>query len=242
MNTGWLLWKEYRQNRFIIYAALAILLGPYLIGFGALYGWRLIYCPMNVTPRNWAEVWWRVLAFANFCSMFLSLLSIALIGGNAISGERVDRSSEFLFSMPLRRSRILVGKLLLAALVIAVIWLLNDFVCWLSPKMPGLKVPGLRSLPLAFIATSSLVIFCSAWFFSSLVTSPAFDVCGGLMTPMLVGIGIRFTTWLLTPHGAVPFAGNYDADFSRWYLRVCCVIAPVCFCIGTWRYLRRVEP
>ncbi|MCE5301730.1 MAG: ABC transporter permease subunit [Planctomycetaceae bacterium] len=236
MNMGWLLWKEYRQNRFIVYAALAILLGPYLIGFGALYGWRLIYFPMRVTPPDWTNHCLQVLTFTNFYSLSLSLLSIALIGGNAISGERVDRSSEFLFSLPLRRSKILISKFLLAALVIAVIWLLNGSIALKMPK----NTFDAGILPI--LGVSSLVIFCSAWFFSSLVTSPAFDVCGGLITPFLVVLGIHFTAWLLTPHGAVSFAPGYNIFFFRWYLCMCCVIAPVCFCIGTWRYLRRVEP
>ncbi|MEN6557974.1 MAG: ABC transporter permease subunit [Thermoguttaceae bacterium] len=237
MNMGWLLWKEYRQNRFIVYAALAILLGPYLIVFGALYGWRLTRFPINVTPSDWADHCLQVLAITNFYSLSLSLLSIALIGGNAISGERVDRSSEFLFSLPLRRSKILVSKLLLAALVIAVIWLLNGSIALRMPKKFILDA-GVLSI----LGVSSLVIFCSAWFFSSLATSPAFDVCGGLITPFLVVLGIHFTAWLLKPRGAVPLATDDNVVIFWRYLCVCCVIAPVCFCIGTWRYLRRVEP
>ena len=44
----------------------------------------------------------------------ISQLSIALIGGNAISGERVDRSAEFLYSLPIARRKLLASKLLFA--------------------------------------------------------------------------------------------------------------------------------
>ena len=30
--------------------------------------------------------------------------------------------------------------------------------------------------------------------------------------------------------------------FALWYWRICLTLAPLCFAIGTWHYLRRVEP
>ena len=56
-------------------------------------------------------------------SLIISQLAIALIGGNAIAGERADRSAEFLCSLPITRKRILASKLLISLAIILVIWL-----------------------------------------------------------------------------------------------------------------------
>jgi hypothetical protein len=37
---NWLLWKDYRHNRLIVFAALGLLLLPYLIGLGIICGGR----------------------------------------------------------------------------------------------------------------------------------------------------------------------------------------------------------
>ena len=49
MNMKWLLWKDYRHNRLIVFAALAILLVPYLIGLGAIC-WRTLDQDRHARP------------------------------------------------------------------------------------------------------------------------------------------------------------------------------------------------
>ena len=50
---------------------------------------------------------------------------LALLGGNSIAGERVDRSAEFLAYLPVSRGRILASKLLVALAAVPLIWLPN---------------------------------------------------------------------------------------------------------------------
>jgi len=111
----WLLWKDYRNNRMVVIAALVFLLAPYL---GAL----IVSCLQVFRWHEDSQVWGENFAGASVLSLIVSQLSIALIGGNAIAGERVDRSAEFQASLPISRKTILCSKLLLALAIVVVIW------------------------------------------------------------------------------------------------------------------------
>ena len=239
----WLLWKDYRHNRLIVFTALAILLGPYLIGLGVISGGHWIKTGVhNGQAAYWTPPWREILLGAGVYSLAISQLSVALIGGNAISGERVDRSAAFLYSLPITRMRLLASKFLLALTIAAVIWLVNVTVLWC---LAGAPIPPGRSQDVFMgtmnIAVTGFTLFCVAWFLSSFVASPAFDVCGALITPLLVASGISFVDWLRTTAGSSPLIID-NGTFFVWYWGICLIIAPVCFAIGTWHYLRRVEP
>ncbi len=94
---------------------------------------------------------------------------------------------------------------------------------------------------LATIATTGLTLFCVAWFFSSFVASPALAVCAGVIFPVLVASGIGIANGLLLLAGL----RAHPLDFLTihvWYCGICLVLASVGFGVGTWHYLRRVEP
>ncbi len=125
----WLLWKDYRHNRLIVFTVLALLLGPHLIGLGIMFGGRWV----KIDTRNgqavyWTPKWEEIIGGASGYSLCISQLAAALIGGNAIAGERVDRSAEFLYSLPIRRRKLLASKLLLALAIAVAIWLLNALI------------------------------------------------------------------------------------------------------------------
>jgi len=239
----WLLWKDYRHNRLIVLAALVILLVPYLIGLGVICGGRWVKTCQAV---YWTPPWKQIIAVAGGYSLAISQLSLALIGGNAISGERVDRSAEFLYSLPIARRRLLASKLLLALAVSAVGWLVNGAVlgCLIAMYMPhvmNLEICNLTIFMGAMtIAITGLTFFCVAWFLSSYVKSPAFDVCGGFITPFLVLSSLSLVGWLLKIAGLSENAFEEGGEY--WYLGICLALSLVSFAIGTWHYLRRVEP
>jgi ABC-type transport system involved in multi-copper enzyme maturation permease subunit len=227
----WLLWKDYRHNRLIVFAALVLLVVPYLIGIAGicLCPWFPTVGPngeLTYSTTAWTEIIGRMAGF----SVLLSQFTMALLGGNAISGERVDGSSQFVYSLPVTRRKLLASKLLFAAIVTAVIWLANIaiFLC-LMGALPKIDEG------VCYAATTGLTFFCVAWCLSSFVASPALDVCGGIIAPAIVGSGIHFGSELL--HVRV------DGDVLwQCYLITFFVLAAVCFAAGTWRYLRRVEP
>jgi hypothetical protein len=250
----WLLWKEYRHNRLIVFTALVLLLAPYLIGFGVLCGGRWF-------KVDWTE-WKIILGGACAYSILISHLTFALLGGNAISGERVDRSAEFLYALPFTRRKLLAGKLLFALAITAVIWLTTALVgaCLLPwTEMPPLtewphvlhkvymELPNLRPeayealLGMGDFAITGVMFFCVSWFCSSYIASPASDVCAGLLAPVLVisGIGLVDAVLILSGRSETHISGH---TIALWYGGICLVLAPVCFAIGTWHYLRRVEP
>jgi len=155
----WLFWKEYRQNRVVVIALLLMLVVPHLFGlFGMWYEWR-------ENPRQLLLVDWRqILVFASLYSLGISQVALALIGGNAIAGERADRSAEFQVYLPLTRKKILAAKLLLVLAIAAVIWLINPLIVW-SLASSGNNLPIQTDLPsfMIYAAITGLVFFCVAW-------------------------------------------------------------------------------
>jgi ABC-type transport system involved in multi-copper enzyme maturation permease subunit len=251
----WLLWKDYRHNRLIVVTALVLLLGPHVIGLGVLCGGRWV----KTGTHNGQAVYWTpnskdVIGGASAYSLFISQLAAALIGGNAIAGERVDRSAEFLYSLPIRRRKLLASKLLLALAIAVAVWLVNAliFSCIILYELGGAPIPPPNPvnwnfvnrdvlLVMAMIATTGLTFFCIAWFFSSFIASPTVAICAGLITPVLVASGIALVDMLLAMSGLKGSRLGYPAA-NLWYLGICLTLALVCFGVGTWHYLRRVEP
>jgi ABC-type transport system involved in multi-copper enzyme maturation permease subunit len=220
----WLLWKDYRQNRLVVFTALGLLLAPHLV---ALYATcRTKSVATYSVRRDWDA--FRVVAFF---SLWVSQGALVLIGANAIGSERVDRSSEFLFSLPITRRRLLASKLLLALGTAAVPWLVNAPMAWDVFE----EIPGGASDQFANIGITGTTFFCVAWFLSSFLAGPAYAVYGGIVTPLCVIGGIRYVDYLFDLQISGDSAG-------LWYRAICLALAVPCFVVGTWHYLRRVEP
>jgi ABC-type transport system involved in multi-copper enzyme maturation permease subunit len=241
----WLLWKDFRHNRLIVFAALGLLLGPYLYGIGV----KLVgpWCPSHTnalgqtvywTPPSWQEIFRGASAF----SLFIAQLAVALISGNAIAGERVDRSAEFLYSLPIRREKLLVSKLLLAFAIALVVILFNvPIFMWCLGERP-LYSPGDDYdfiVGVATFLTTSFTFFGVAWFFSVFTRSPAISVSSGLIAPLFVTGAIAFlSNWYVIEE--ISRSSSYW--FQYWYIAVCLTLSIAGFVVGTWHYLRRVEP
>ncbi len=227
-NMRWLVWKEYRQNRLIVFAMLFLLVAPYAIGFSAFFTWR-VYSPSQ-------ELLFRgCLSAAGAYSLALSQLIMALIGGNAIAGERAERSAEFQAYLPIPRGKILAAKLLLVLVMVAVIWVPNALVLGGASDTIVSEVgdEGIGKM-LGCVAIVGLTMFSAAWLLSSTLSSPTFPVLAGLFAPVLVVWGILAIAELrkLPETPLIAF----------WFPTICLPLAPICFVIGTWLYLRRVEP
>ncbi len=221
----WLLWKDYRHNRVIVIAGIVLLFVPYLFALSAAWFGG---------PVEWPVL----LAGAGLYSLGLGQVTVALLGGNAMAGERVDRSAEFLLALPISRSKILTSKLLFTLVVVAVIWI-NALLGWClmmtSPELEKSFYDDRIYIGIANIATVGLLFFGVGWLFSSFLSSPTFAVAAALMAPLLVASGMVTTIYFfkLSP-GKVEYIG--------WFIGVCLTLALACFSAGTWHYLRRVEP
>jgi ABC-type transport system involved in multi-copper enzyme maturation permease subunit len=227
-----LLWKEYRQNRMIVYIMFGLLLLPYPIVLGVF-----IFNPP--TPPEGVSQIHLIFPMVTLYGIFLAQLVMALIGGNLIAGERVDRSVEFFDSLPIPRGKSLLAKLLLVAAMVVVIWLPNSVILW-SFVGPWLfndpKLLHDLAETMWLIAATGLTLFCVAWFFSSLIKSPVLAVCGSIVVPVVGFWSPVFFAYLSN--------GSYSdtATQTAWYLKICLVSSVFCFLTGTWVYLRRVEP
>ncbi len=234
----WLLWKDYRHNRAIVFTALVLLLAPHLFVVYVNCGGPFPGLNAERSRPAAANRWTEGFAASSFFSLVISQFAIALMGGNAIAGERVDRSSEFLFSLPITRRRLLASKIFLALTIIAAIWM-NALILsclWYLTRAQGGGNPVLNEA-IANTAIIGLVFFCVAWFLSAFTASPAYAVCGGLVSPLLVSSGIYFVAYLLD----FPLE-EMNAYVEPWFRAICLALAPPLFAVGTWYYLRRVEP
>ncbi len=226
---NWLLWKDYRQNRLVVLAALFFLLTPHLIALFACCRWHYD------SPKHWIESF----AISSIYGLIISQLAIVLVGGNAIAGERADRSAEFLVSLPISRSKILASKIIFSLAIIAVIWLTDaSALAWLA-NLSHIRPDSNEIVEiLGYTAITSAVMFSVAWCLSSFLASPTFAVCGGLLTPVLLWSSFSFVGYLFQIDGERQFW-----DFAAFlYCCVCLTLSPICFGVGTWHYLRRVEP
>jgi len=223
---NWLIWREYRLNRLILIVGLGLLLLPYAIALMVLL-WARFHPGV-----------FQVFGFALLYSVILTQLTQALLGGNAIAGERNDRSAQFVAYLPLSRPRRLRAKLSVIAAATVVFWganlLILLFVLGTAPEANPRFYDLIRNA-LPYSAITGLVFFGVAWLVSSLQSSPTFAVCGGLITPLVIIMGLHWGAWVTGPP-------TFDRFAAIAYAAICPIVAVVCFSIGTWYYLRRVEP
>jgi ABC-type transport system involved in multi-copper enzyme maturation permease subunit len=239
----WLLWKDYRANRPVLWAGLFLLLLPYAIAIvGILWRWE---------PRDHTA---GMFLAAGVYSIVLVQLVFAVFGGNAIAGERADRSAEFLAALPVSRGRKLTSKLWLGLGLWLTAWLPNLLALgaiWysLSERAPPLPSGDVWAMPVA-TAVTGVTFFCVAWMLSAMLESPTFAAGAGLVTPLLVGMCFVWSEDLLRYLGAHSLVyrllGTRDYGPGPLvyfgYVGTCVLISILCFTIGTRYYLRRVEP
>ena len=209
---SWLLWREYRLNRWILATAAVAILISYL------FGWLLnSYFPdeeLKDTGPVLGLVW--------------SLLTVALLAGNAIAGERADRSAEFLAYLPLERRRTLASKLLLHGIAVVVLVAIN---------LPMIKQP-LGFVELGVGIGIAVLLYSVNWLVSSLQSSPALATVSGFVVLMVIVMFVAASEDLSRTQGAFDWL-----EMMIWpALILVCVLSIVCFSVGTWHYLRDVKP
>ena len=224
-----LLWKDWRINQFVLAFGAAMLAGPFLVGVTMnLYAqWRY-----GMPSRPWPDL----LALLSALSLSLSLLTLAMLGGNAIACERADRSAEFLAYLPPTRRGIVGSKATLAISAGLIIWLVNLVAMYgIVPLTGELSTSGAQFFKdgLPNIAATGVLAFGAAWLGSSFLASPAIATGLGIFAPVTVVCVLGTVHYFLNPPGF---------DMARWYNIVCVPLGVGCFVAGTAYYLRRLEP
>ena len=226
---SWLIWKEYRVNRLILFVGLGMLVAPHAIA--------LICACFH--PDDWTDYF----SSASMFSMIVTQLILALLGGNAIAGERVDRSAEFLETLPFSRRQNFFSKLSIGPLTALLIWGFNLPIFWLVISSDRIRTGELNDIAfsLAMVAVTGLTFYCAGWLFSSLLNSSVYSTCLGLFTPLVVIMGIQGTIWLLDLNVRV-YGRNSDVIIGSWYAGICVALSLVSLVLGSVFYLRRVGP
>ncbi len=210
----WLIWKEFRLQRLVLAVGAVLLIAPYSIPIFSL----LFNQP--------AQQVWRL---ASVMSLLLSIVTLALLGGNAIASERSDRSAEFLAYQPISRATIILHKLVLPLAALLVIWLPNTLIAGFTE--------GWHLKLLAAITVIQLAGFCAlgvAWLVSCFQGSPTFAAASGIVAPFAVAGLVNLVIYL----AGLPLVPAYAISFA--------IVAPIVgltgFVGGTRYYVRRVEP
>jgi ABC-type transport system involved in multi-copper enzyme maturation permease subunit len=220
---NWLLWREYRLNRWILAAGAVLIVVPYVIA--AIF-------ESDQYEFFFFGVW--------VSSAGSAYLTISLLAGNAIAGERSDRSAEFVAYLPLQRWRVLASKLILALITFAVIWGVSLW-GFNHVRMPAEMAHNID--PHAQVI-NMLVIYCMGWLFTSFVSSVTYaSVCGlvaGLFLAASCQAGAIF--WTYGEFVSPLLDSDVHEIATTWSAMICVPIAIFCFAMGTWNYLSRVEP
>ncbi len=230
-----LLWKDCYVNKFVLSVGSVLLFLPYVV--------FLILAAYSRWPGSAVHVnmiWdYQILTIFSYVSLSLSLLTIAMLGGNAMAAERADRSAEFLAYLPPSRRRLLVSKIILAAGASLLIWIVNMVTLLvLAPRLPGApplvdgalwQVPGETTLALGAV---SVLLFGVAWFSSSFLASPAIATFCGLLAPdVLGGVLLIVRSFCYRPF-----------PLLSWFSPLSLTLGILGFVAGTVCYLRRFEP
>lgn len=221
---NWLVWKDYRLNRPIVLVAIGLLAVPHLVAVIRSVQWTM---EGNADP--WTKLLASCLIFSSVISLGLMQLTLAFLGGNLIACERADRSAEFLSYLPISCSRIVFSKLFVAMGMTALIWLPNITLLAMIADFWKLQPNVASELPrvLAGIAATGLTFFCVAWLFSSIMDSPVFAICLGLLAPFIPLLAVL-----------IAYTQGWDDDLLWWYNSTCVTLSGVSFMGGVGAILK----
>lgn len=223
-----LLWKDFRNQRRFLIAAGVFLLLPHVIAGAAL----IVTHVGKLLARG--DEWILFFYAATMADLGIAALLTAFIAGNAIAGERGDRSAEFIAYLPIPRKDAITSKAIVA-LGISVVLLVAC--AGLTLFTESLCPPHLRRqepLPevAAFIVSAALG-FGGAWLASSFSRSAAYAAAVGIAFPVCIGIALGILSELeVMAH----------VHMGSVYFVLCLLIGPISFVAGIVYYLRRVEP
>lgn len=227
-----LLWKDYRQNRQLLLAAGILFLLPYAFVI-------VMRCVEILRFGQGLDVGWaRDMEGASIASMGISVVLCAFIAGNAVAGERADRSAEFAAYLPIPRRSAIASKAITAVCMCLLMLLLNSLIftaAWLVQERTAIShvVDNPDALDVAVnMAITAVFIFGVSWLLSTLLRSPAMAAAGGIVAVIVLFMGLLLVEELRG-------AGNDEVE--RSYALLCLLLGSGCFLAGVVCYLRGVE-
>lgn len=224
-----LLWKEYRQHRQLMVASAIILSAPYLVVL--LVG---LFATIKYGPQQPAA-WEHNFAVSGAIALAACVLLAAFFGGNAIAGERGDRSAEFVAYLPISRSSTIVCKAIIAIGACVIMLTINSSVVTLCASALSTE-PSVEYYPGGMVLATwiaAALVFSVAWGVSSVVTRPATAAATGLGALLILIFASLLIEEALGPKA--------DQATPVWYT-VSCLVFGATGITGTAYYLHRLEP
>ena len=223
-----LLWKDYRLNRMVLFIGVLLLVAPFAMAVGGnVYSlWR------HGTYSAWPDT----LVHSGTMSLAFSLITIGLLGGNAVAGERSDRSTEFLAYLPPTRRKLIASKALLALSAVLVIWLVNLLMIYAVAPLTGELLPHVlqnRSEAVGALVYTGVFLFGGSWLASCVLRSCALALGIGVVGPVALILVLELLRSVF---------GYPELEVGWWYATLSLVVGAGCFLSGTCYYLRRIDP
>ena len=223
-----LLWKDYRLNRLVLLIGVLLLVGPFVIAVAAnCYTlWR--YHTISAWPDS--------LVHSGIMSLAFSLLTVGLLGGNAVAGERTDRSTEFLAYLPPTRRALIASKAILALSGLLMIWLVDLLVIYGVAPLTGELLPHLlknRAESVGALLCTGVFLFGGSWLASCLLRSCAIAIGIGVIGPVALILVLELLRSVF---------GYRDLEVGWWYGAFGLILGLGLFSAGTCYYLKRIDP
>jgi ABC-type transport system involved in multi-copper enzyme maturation permease subunit len=233
-----LLWKDFWQNSRVILAVGIVAAIPYAVVLGMMAG-EMVAHPSDPTahlPSRTDLI--EAIKGSSAVSLGLCILMAAFIGGNAIAGERADRSAEFAAGLPIPRGKALASKAMVAVIPCMAMWAINAAV-WLIGRQIDLyagtnayrhKGDDFLVLPLCLLGVVAML--CLSWLYSSLAKSPAIAAAAAIGTAVGLYVGLM----VLASSKGLP-----DAFLLVWLPIAVLAMSLLTFAAGAEITRRRVE-
>ena len=220
-----LLWKDFRQHGKFLVACGVLFLVPYVIAV-----FTLIANQMSEYP---AKEWISFFHAASVANAMLAAVLIAFIAGNAIAGERADRSAEFLAYLPIDRKTAVLSKVITALGICVALLAVMTVIAWILAPSHGRGSSEVSPGDTGVFLSTAIAMFGVAWFFSSFARTPTIAAGVGVAFPVCFGFTCLFFSEL---------ESMQKTDMGTVYMVVSLAVGLSCFAAGVVHYLRRVEP
>jgi ABC-type transport system involved in multi-copper enzyme maturation permease subunit len=220
-----LIWKDVLANRFLLLLAAALVVASYC-GAAVFLGQDA-----SLTAVTWGRRVAGVLLAGSLMSHVVGQLSLAVLSGNLIASERVNRSAEFLAYLPASRGMVLTAKATVLGVLALVLLLVPVSIVGLATFVDeSLSADGYRKVSIIAASISSIG-FCASgigWLASCCLRSNAVAILFAILTPWILSIAIA--------------AASRGTDPTAMLIAVNLAIGTAGFLFGTRHFLNRVEP
>ncbi len=223
-----LFWKDVRINRLPLLTGVVLLIVPYFLAIGTF--------SLNPPSGGTSAMWGSILVLGSMYSLGLSQFTLAVLAGNVIAVERVDRSAEFLGYLPPSKAQILLSKsalligtgIVVTAVNLATMMVANSLVGSLNASAPGMSILDFSQISLVGVGAAGV-----GWAASAKFETTGVPVLIAIATPMMVP-GAFYLTYFA-------FGWPLEELSGTTILLTCGLVGAVFFVVGWIYYLRRVE-